>query len=118
MRFAAQAGVVQSREGGNRYAVGDALVTGSTGDSWTVSRARFDAKYMAVPPLLHGQDGCYDSIPLPVFAKQIAESFTIARCAGGDSITGGPLDWLIQYAPGDFGIVQDEKFRAVYGSRC
>ena len=114
VRFALKAGVVESREGGNQYSVGDALVTGSTGDKWTVSRDRFDAKYHAVLPLPHGVDGFYDNVPMPVFAKQIGVAFTIERSAGGDWISGQAMDWLIQYAPGDFGIVQDEKFRKVY----
>lgn len=114
VRFAAEVGVIESREGANKYVIGDALITGSTGDQWVVSRNRFDQKYQAVPPVMHGEDGYYDNIPMPVLAKQIAEPFTIARSAGGDWISGEPMDWLIQYAPGDFGIVQNAKFQAVY----
>jgi hypothetical protein len=114
VRFATAAGVVESREGGNRYQIGDAIVTGSTGDVWTVSRGRFDVKYRAVALQVHGEDGWYDNIPMPVFARQIAEPFMIARSEGGDWIAGRSMDWLIQYEPGDFGIVQDAKFRAVY----
>ncbi len=114
VRFAAQAGVLESREGANRYSAGDALITGSTGDRWTVSRGRFNVKYKAVPPLNDGEDGWYDNIPVAVLAKQIAEPFVIARSAGGDWIAGRSMDWMIQYAPGDFGIVEDAKFRSVY----
>ncbi len=112
--FARAPGVLQSREGGNRYQIGDALVTGSTGDQWVVSRARFDQKYQLVAPGVLGGADEYENIPKPVLARQIAEAFTIARSEGGDWISGEPMDWLIQYAPGDFGIVQNTKFRAVY----
>ena len=59
VEFAAVPGVIESAVGLNRYAAGDALLTGSTGDRWCVSRDRFDAKYQPEAPTLHGQDGRY-----------------------------------------------------------
>ena len=112
--FATAAGELSSHEGPNRYAVGDALVTGSTGDRWSVSRARFDARYLPVAPVIAGEDGSYRSKPIPVRAKQMLESFSIARSAGGDLLHGAAQDWLLQYAPGDFGIVEEARFRKVY----
>lgn len=112
--FARTAGELVSREGPNRFAVGDALITGSTGDCWSVSRLRFDARYMAVAPLQAGMDGAYRSRPVPVLARQMADAFSVTRCAGGDLLQGAAQDWLLQYAPGDFGIVEDARFRQVY----
>ncbi|MBK9020950.1 MAG: PGDYG domain-containing protein [Sulfuritalea sp.] len=112
--FALAAGELSSHEGLNRYAVGDALVTGSTGDRWSVSRARFDARYLPVTPLRAGDDGYYRSRPIPVRAKQMAASFAVARSAGGDLLHGAAQDWLLQYAPGDFGIVEQARFAKVY----
>jgi PGDYG protein len=112
--FAKQQGEVASREGANRYATGDALITGSTGDKWSVTRDRFDAKYLPVPPLEHGQDGTYRNKLIPVLAKQIHETFSVQRAAGSDVIHGNAGDWLMQYAPGDYGIVENAKFRKVY----
>ncbi len=112
--FARHSGVVASREGANRYAVGDAVITGSTGDQWSVSRDRFDAKYVSLPPLVHGQDGAYRNKPTPVLAKQMREAFSVLRAAGSDLIYGNALDWLMQYAPGDYGIVENAKFLKVY----
>ncbi|HYM34972.1 MAG TPA: PGDYG domain-containing protein [Steroidobacteraceae bacterium] len=112
--FAKQAGEVASREGANRYQIGDALIAGSTGDRWSVSRDRFDAKYTPVPPLVHGQDGAYRNKPIPILAKQMRNVFSIARSANGDIIRGRANDWLMQYAPGDYGIVANEKFQKVY----
>jgi len=114
VRFATAAGAVASREGANSYAVGDALITGSTGDHWSVSRDRFDTKYLPVPPLVHGQDGAYRNRPNAVLAKQIFAAFAVARSVGGDLIRGEAGDWLMQYAPGDYGIVANAKFRKVY----
>lgn len=112
--FATEPGELNSREGANRYAVGDALITGSTGDRWSVSRDRFDAKYVPVPPVRHGHDGRYKNRPIPVRAKQMPAEFSLARSAGGDLIVGKAHDWLMQYAPGDFGIVDNAKFQRVY----
>jgi hypothetical protein len=62
----------------------------------------------------HGEDGTYRSAPLPVLARQIAEDFTVRRSAAGDLLRGRAQDWLLQYGPGDWGIVEDAKFRRLY----
>ena len=112
--FACEAGELLSLEGRNRYAAGDALITGLAGSCWSVSRDRFDLKYEAVPPTDMGTDGSYKAIPLPVLAKQMSEPFTAARSAGGDVLRGTAGDWLLQYAPGDFGIADQIRFAQVY----
>lgn len=112
--FAPQPGELLSLEGPNRYAAGDALVTGSTGSRWSVSRQRFELKYAPLPPVQMGEDGRYQARPIPVLARQIPEAFTAARSAGGDVLRGNAGDWLLQYAPGDFGIAEQERFGRVY----
>ena len=112
--FAKADGELASREGINRFVLGDALITGATHDRWSVSRNRFDAKYDPVAPLKRGDDGNYRSKPVPVLACQMAESFTITRSAGGDVLQGLAQDWLLQYAPGDHGIVENARFLQVY----
>ncbi len=114
VRFAHEAGAIQSREGLNHYSIGDALITGSTGDHWSVSRDRFDAKYLPLNGIIHGQDGQYQNRPTPVLAIQQMQAFGVERSAGGDVIQGQTGDWLIQYAPGDHGIVEGAKFVRVY----
>ncbi|WP_345810718.1 PGDYG domain-containing protein [Paraburkholderia sp. PREW-6R] len=114
--FAAAAGELMSLEGPNRYAPGDALITGSTGERWVVSRARFDAKYLPVDPALaHGEPGAYRNRPAVVLAKQMHQAFSLARSAeGGDVLRGAAGDWIMQYAPGDYGVVQAARFAKVY----
>jgi PGDYG protein len=114
VEFAREAGKISSREGANHYAVGDAIITGSNGDHWSVTRDRFDAKYDVIVPLKHGDNGQYRNKRLPVLAKQIQNAFSIRRVAGGDLLHGKANDWLMQYAPGDHGIVDNEKFLRVY----
>lgn len=112
--FATAAGELISLEGPNRYQPGDAIVTGSTGDRWVVSRERFDARYQPLQAGMHGQDGAYQNIPGVVLAKRMDEAFSIARSAGGDVLHGAAGDWLMQYAPNDYGIVQQARFAQVY----
>ncbi|HTY99412.1 MAG TPA: PGDYG domain-containing protein [Rhodocyclaceae bacterium] len=112
--FARQAGELLSLEGPNRYGVGDALITGSTGSRWVVSRRRFEAKYEAVAPTRMGEDGAYGARPILVLAKQIPEPFMAARSAGGDLLRGNAGDWLLQYGPGDFGVAEQGRFAQVY----
>lgn len=112
--FARSAGELISREGPNRFEAGDALITGSTGDRWSVSRGRFDDKYAPVAPANAGDDGPYRARPVPVLAKQMVEAFSLARSSGGDLLQGLAHDWLLQYAPGDFGIIANARFQKVY----
>jgi len=112
--FAKRDGELSSAEGPNRYRSGDALITGATGTRWSVSRDRFDAKYETIPPAVAGKGGRYQARPVPVLARRIAEPFTAARSAGGDLLRGNAGDWLLQYAPGDFGIARHDRFAQVY----
>ncbi|MFI4890468.1 MAG: PGDYG domain-containing protein [Steroidobacterales bacterium] len=114
VEFAAAGGALASAVGPNAFAAGDALLTGSTRDRWCVSRDRFDAKYRPEAPTVAGQAGRYRNIPAPVRAKQIPFAFTIERSAGGDLLHGSSGDWLLEYAPGDYGVVARARFEAVY----
>ncbi|SIT42323.1 conserved hypothetical protein [Paraburkholderia piptadeniae] len=116
VQFAQADGELMSLEGPNRYAHGDALITGSTGDRWVVSRERFDAKYLpADAGIAHGDAGSYRNRPAVVLAKQMSEPFSLARSAqGGDVLKGTAGDWIMQYAPGDYGVVHAARFAKVY----
>ncbi|VDY06298.1 conserved protein of unknown function [Thiomonas sp. Bio17B3] len=114
VQFAVDSGELISREGPNRYAAGDAIITGATGDRWSVSRARFEARYQALAPTFMGQNGAYINQPIPVLARQMPTPFRMTRSAGGDLLRGNPGDWLLQYAPGDYGVVEQGRFAQVY----
>lgn len=117
VEFAAVAGTLESAVGLNRYAAGDALLTGSTGDRWCVSRDRFDAKYLPEAPTPRGRDGRYRNRPAALLAKCMPVEFSVARSAGGDLLRGSAGDWLVQYAPGDHGVVAQARFASVYRVR-
>lgn len=115
VEFAAAPGELMSLEGPNRYAPGDAIITSATGERWVVSRERFDPKYLPVDAALaHGQPGAYRNRPAVVLARRMDEPFTLVRSAGGDRLTGAAGDWVMQYAPGDYGVVKAERFAKVY----
>ena len=114
VEFAQAAGVLMSAVGANHYQADDALVTGSTGDRWCVSRERFDAKYRPCEGTVAGRAGRYRNLPVVIFAKQINEPFRVARVPGGDLLTGRAGDWAVEYAPGDCGLVDRLRFERVY----
>jgi hypothetical protein len=114
VEFADVGGELSSAVGVNRFSPGDALITGSTGDRWSVSRDRFDAKYDPELPTVRGDPGNYRNRPAAVLAKRIDQAFIVLRSVGGDTLYGDAGDWLIQYAPGDFGIVENTRFKRVY----
>jgi hypothetical protein len=114
VEFATDPGDLTSAVGLNHYLPGDALVTGSTGDRWCVSRGRFDVKYDPVPPTLRGEAGAYRNRPITVLAKRMQTPFSVARAAGGDVLRGAAGDWLLEYAPGDHGVVERTRFERVY----
>jgi uncharacterized protein (DUF2237 family) len=114
VEFAAAPGALESAVGPNYYQAGDALLTGSTGDRWCVSRDRFDAKYRPEAPTRPGEPGSYRNRPVTILAKRMAVAFAVERSAGGDLLRGEAGDWLVQYAPGDHGIVAAARFDRVY----
>jgi len=114
VEFAAAPGLLMSAVGPNHYATGDALITGSTGDRWCVSRERFDAKYRPCAGTQSGRAGDYRNVPVVVYAKQIHEPFRVARAPGGDVLTGHAGDWALEYSPGDCGLVDRARFERVY----
>lgn len=115
VEFAATSGELMSLEGANRYVAGDALVTGTGDARWVVDRARFDGKYVPADAALpHGQPGRYRNRPVAVLAKRMDAPFTIARRAAGDVLSGAAGDWVMQYSPGDYGVVRADRFAEVY----
>lgn len=115
VEFALASGALMSLEGANRYEPGDALITGTGGARWVVERTRFDEKYVSADTgLAHGEAGRYRNRPAVVLAKRMDAPFSMARRAAGDVLTGMAGDWVLQYAPGDYGVVRADRFAQVY----
>jgi hypothetical protein len=61
-----------------------------------------------------GDARSYRNRPVAVLAKRMSAAFAVARSVGGDVLLGEAGDWLLQYAPGDHGIVARARFDMVY----
>jgi len=114
VRFASEAGTVSTPEGLVHAQPGDAILTGSAGESWRVSRARFAKKYRAVPPTQAGEDGRYASARNRVLALQMSEPFEVLLDDGQSRLSGRSGDWLVDYGDGSLGIVARSIFAATY----
>lgn len=114
VEFATTAGELPTLEGPVAYAVGDALLTGGSDDRWPVRREKFLRTYAPAGNFETGKPGVYRKKPLVVHACQMQESFTVRVGGKSNSIHGKPGDWLVQYAPGEYGIVANAIFNRTY----
>ena len=58
----------------------------------------------------------FENVDLRMDANAAAVDFSVRRTVGGDLLQGSAGDWLLQYAPGDWGVVERTKFERVYRS--
>ncbi|PKB23842.1 PGDYG domain-containing protein [Janthinobacterium sp. 64] len=114
VRFAAAAGICDTLEGPVSFAPGDPVLTGTRGEHWTMQRARFDRTYEPLPGTCGGEDGDYRKRPATVHAVRLQSPADIALGSGNGVLHGEVGDWLVQYGPGDFGIVAAAIFDETY----
>jgi hypothetical protein len=97
VRFTPIECTVQTSEGLVHAAPGDAIITGTAGEHWRVSRARFPHKYRPVPPTVDGE-----------------EEFEVILADGVSRLTGRAGEWLVDYGDGSLGIVSEPVFATTY----
>ncbi len=114
VRFTAIECTVQTSEGVVHAAPGDAIITGTAGEHWRVSRAHFADKYRPVPPTLAGEAGRYASLPNRIMAVPMTEAFEVLLADGVSRLTGLPGEWLVDYGDGSLGIVSQDIFATTY----
>lgn len=114
VEFAAADGVCKTLEGEVRFRAGDALLTGGQGENWPVRRDLFLSSYEPVPPTRGGEDGTYRKLPALAHAVCLTEPAEVSVSWQNDPLHGQAGDWLIRYADGSHGIVQDAIFRETY----
>ncbi len=114
VRFARAPGMLETLEGPVRYRVGAALVRGLRGEQWPVERSAFERRYAPAPGTAAGQDGDYRRRPGLVLARRLESAIELPAGALGDPLRGRAGDWLLQYAPGEYGIVAPEIFDETY----
>jgi hypothetical protein len=114
VRFATQAGSVQTNEGLVKVKPGDAILTGINGENWRVSQERFPDKYRPAASTAAGGDGAYVSLPNRVFAVRMDAAFDVLLSDGESRLSGGTGDWLVDYGDGSLGIVSSRVFDSTY----
>jgi PGDYG protein len=112
--FAPVATVVQTPEGLVHARLGDALLTGSAGEHWRVSRERFAGKYRPLPPTRAGEAGIYMSRPNRILALPMTQTFEVLLADGISRLRGNAGDWLVDYGDGSLGIVSPAIFATTY----
>jgi len=114
VQFTPIACTVQTSEGAVHARPGDAIITGTAGEHWRVSRARFADKYRPVPPTVAGEAGRYVSLPNRIMAVPMTEAFEVLLADGVSRLSGRAGDWLVDYGDGSLGIVSQPIFATTY----
>jgi PGDYG protein len=114
VRFTDVACTVQTQEGVVHARPGDAIITGTAGEHWRVSRARFAEKYRPAPSTRAGESGRYISLPNRILAVPMSEAFEVLLVDGVSRLTGRPGEWLVDYGDGSLGIVSPSIFATTY----
>jgi hypothetical protein len=114
VRFPPVACTVQTSEGLVHAAPGDAIITGTAGEHWRVSRARFPDKYRPVPPTVAGESGRYLSLPNRILAVPMTQAFEVLLADGVSRLSGRAGEWLVDYGDGSLGIVSEDIFATTY----
>lgn len=112
--FAVSGGVCDTLEGPVHFQAGDAILTGTRGERWPVGRGQFLASYEPVPPTRAGENGAYRKAPSIAYALRLDRAREVPVGWQNDPLHGRPGDWLLQYADGSYGVVQDSIFRESY----
>jgi hypothetical protein len=114
VRFTPLACTVQTSEGVVHALPGDAIITGTAGEHWRVSRARFADKYRPVPPTVAGEPGKYVSLPNRIMALPMTAAFEVLLADGVSRLRGRAGEWLVDYGDGSLGIVSAAIFATTY----
>jgi len=115
VRFATEAGTLETLEGRVDYDAGAAILRGVKGELWPLSPERFGSLYEPLPGTTAGRDGSYRKRPIPVHAKRIlAGPFSVNVGVRQQPLRGRVGDWLVQYSSAKRSVMTDEVFRESY----
>jgi hypothetical protein len=107
-RVAPEDETIETKEGPVNAKAGDAVMTGTEGEQWPIPREKFEQTYDILEP------GSAAKKNIPVFAKEMSEPFQVKVSWSDDLLQGAPRDYLVQYGPGDYGVVGREIFKKTY----
>jgi hypothetical protein len=114
VRFAIEAGVTQTLEGPVRHLVGDAVLTGVSGEHWPISRQRFEDTYEPMGTTPMGSDGLYMKRPLIVSARQTDVAEVVALTDSESTLKARPGDWIVNAPDGGRWVVANDIFQETY----
>jgi hypothetical protein len=118
-RYAEEGEVIYTRESPAPKGVtvppgGAAVMTGTKGEVWPIPlkpddpAKSFGNTYDILEP------GKAAKKNIPVFAKEMQEPFQVKVSWSADLLQGEAGDFLVQYGPGDYGVVGAEIFKETY----
>ena len=107
-RYAEEAETIETKEGPVTAEAGAAIMTGTEGEQWPIPGEKFEQTYDVLEP------GTAAKKNIPVFAKEMAEPFQVKVSWSNDLLQGEAGDYLVQYGPGDYGVVGREIFQKTY----
>jgi hypothetical protein len=114
VEFTQVACLVETAEGAVHAQAGDAIVTGTAGERWSMSPEHFRRAYKPVPPTVSGESGRYVSLPIEVLAVPMTEPFDVLLRDGRSRLHGKCGDWLVDYGDGSLGVVSKAIFATTY----
>ena len=107
-RYAEESETIETKEGPVESAPGDAIMTGTEGEQWPIPSDRFAETYDVLEPGLAAKKD------IPVFAKEMMEPFQVKVEWSEAFLQGEAGDYLVQYGPGDYGVVGRKIFTKTY----
>jgi len=107
-RVAEQPETVQTLEGTVEAPAGAYIMTGTKGENWPIPADKFKETY----DIVSATTASKKAIPVP--GKQMQEDFFVTVSWSPDKLNGKPGDWLVQYGPGDYGVVEAGIFDETY----
>ncbi len=114
VRFTPVPCTIQTKEGTVHARPGDAILTGTDGEHWRVSQARFPHKYRPLPPTAAGEPGSYLSLRNEVLALPMDGPFIVVLADHVSRLSGKAGDYLVDYGDGSLGVVAPRVFATTY----
>jgi hypothetical protein len=112
--FSKKSQIIETLEGNVACSAGDAIVTGSKGETWPVTREAFFRKYVPMRGLLAGDDGQYTKRLAFVQVRQLDREETIELSDGRGTVTGQTGDWCLTYGIGNQAFIRSDIFSETY----
>lgn len=101
---------VKTKEGPVDAKAGDYIMTGTKGENWPIPGDQFNYDILTQD----GNTGTAAKKKIIVSAKEMNEPFEVKVSWSSSTLKGKPSDYLVQYGPGDYGVVDREIFEETY----